>query len=87
MNINPYHYTAFTVFRLIQCKQVIINQFNKGWLGDKDKGWFKYLYVEPISGDIMVCKPNEYIRQIILITPEFEKEEIEYIFSFKLCNN
>ncbi len=87
MNIDPYKFSPFTVFKLIECKKPILVKYNNGWLGDKNKGWFKYLFIEPESGDVLICKPLKVIKAIIEISPEFQENDMQTIFAFKLCNN
>ncbi len=87
MNIDPYKFSPFTIFKLLECRDKTVTQHNNGWLEDKNKGWFKYLFVERESGDIIICKPIEFIPGILVLSPEFQKEQIETICTIKLCNN
>lgn len=87
MNINPYKFSPFTIFKLIECEQHILKQYNKGWLGDINKGWFKYLFIEAESGDILICKPIEEIPGILVLSSGFQRNDIKDILAFKLCNN
>lgn len=87
MNIDPYKFSPFTVFKLIECEKEIINQYNKGWLGDINKGWFKYLFIEQESGELIICKPIINIEGILILSPDFQKKDMKSILAFKLCNN
>ncbi len=87
MNLDPYKFSPFTVFKLIECDQEILTRTNKGWLKDKNKGWYKYLFIDRESGDIIICKPLIEIEGVLILSPAFQRENIKDLLAFKLCNN